>query len=155
VTTGALYWEWNVRLGREAGALLGPGRYHELRYEDLVADPETECAKLCDFLGVAYDPVMLRVHGGRTGSKAGVSAKRARLPVTAGLRSWREQMTPGDVARFEAASGPLLDELGHERAASPASDVDLAGAARLRDEFTNHARLKGWRVPAAWENVLA
>jgi hypothetical protein len=155
VTTGALFWEWNVRLGRESGALLGPDRYHELRYEALVADPEAECAELCAFLGVAYDPAMLRFHHGRARPKAGLSAKKARLSVTAGLRSWREQMRPADVARFEAAAGPLLDELGLERAASPASDGDLAGAARLRDVFTDHARGKGWRVPAAWESVPA
>lgn len=31
VTTTALFWEWNVRLDREATGLLGPERYYELR----------------------------------------------------------------------------------------------------------------------------
>jgi hypothetical protein len=155
VTTAAIYWEWNVRLGREAGALLGPDRYHESRYEALVADPELECRELCDFLGLAYDPAMLRFHEGRRKSESGVSAKKAWLPVTAGLRSWREQMAPGDVVRFEAAAGDLLEELGYERAAPPASVEELARAARFRDAIADHARSRRHAVPAAWEGIVA
>ena len=155
VTTGALYWEWNVRLGREAGALLGPDRYHESRYEGLVADPELECRELCDFLGLAYDPAMLRFHEGRTRSQPGLSAKRAWQPVTPGLRRWKEQMAPADVVRFEAAAGDLLEELGYVRAAPSASAEELAGAARFRDAFADHARSRRLAVPAAWERIVA
>src|SRR5262249_30235846 len=35
----ALWWDWHVRLAREAGGAFEPGVYAELRYEDLVADP--------------------------------------------------------------------------------------------------------------------
>jgi hypothetical protein len=156
VTTTALYWEWNVRLGREAGSRLGSDCYYEMRYEGLVADPESECRKLSDFLGIAYEPAMLRFHEGRTRTDARptVSAKRAWQPITAGLRSWREQMGPGDVVRFEAAAGPLLDELGYARGAhSP--DEEVARAARLRETFAEYASAGGWRVPAAWERVAA
>src|SRR5688572_8645643 len=97
VTTAAIFWEWNVRLGQEARRFLGPERYCELRYEALVADPERECRKLCDFLELAYEPAMLRFHEGRTRSKPGLSAKKAWQPVTAGLRNWRQQMAPGDL----------------------------------------------------------
>jgi hypothetical protein len=155
VTTTALYWEWNVRLGREAGALLGPDRYLEVRYEALVADPELECRTLCDFLGLAYDPTMLRFHEGRTRSTPGLSAKKAWRPVTAGLRSWREQMASDDVRRFEAAAGALLDELGYERAAASASGEELTSAARLRVGFSDHARDRRRPVPAAWESLAS
>src|SRR5262249_39863051 len=59
VITIALWWLWHVRLGREEGFALGPARYHEVRYESLVARPEDECVKLCAFLGVPYDEAML------------------------------------------------------------------------------------------------
>jgi hypothetical protein len=155
VSTAALYWEWNVRLGREAGAFLGPDRYYESRYEALVADPELECRTLSEFLDLAYDPAMLRFHEGRTRSKPGLSAKKAWLPVTAGLRRWREQMAPDDVARFEAVAGDLLEELGYERAGAPAADEELAHAERLRDSFADYARSGGWPVPNAWTKVTA
>jgi hypothetical protein len=155
LTTTAFYWEWNVRLGREAGALLGPERYYELRYEALVLDPESECRKLCDFVDVAYDPSMLRFHEGRARTQPTLSAKKAWKPITPGLRSWREQMPPGDVVRFEAAAGPLLDELGYSRGADSVPDGELEHAARVRDACANYARLGGWPLPAAWERVVA
>ncbi|MCB1003163.1 MAG: sulfotransferase [Acidimicrobiales bacterium] len=36
-----------------------PERYHFLRYEDLVRDPEGELTKVCEHLGVAFDPAMV------------------------------------------------------------------------------------------------
>jgi hypothetical protein len=155
ITTAALYWEWNVRLGREASVLLGPKRYYELRYESLVTDPELETRRLCDFLGLAHDPAMLRFYEGRAKSKPGLSAKKAWQPITAGVRNWRAQMNTEDLMRFETAAGGLLDELGYERPPVDASDDRLARAARLREAFDGYARSAGWRVPGAWRKVAA
>jgi hypothetical protein len=155
VSTAALYWEWNVRLGREAGARLGPGRYLELRYESLVADPELACRRLCDFLELPYDPVMPRFHEGRTRTEPGLSPKRAWRPVHAGLRKWRQQMAPADIGRFEAAAGGLLEEFGYDRASAHPSDTDVAAAERLRAAFADHARTRRRPLPAAWERVAA
>jgi hypothetical protein len=155
LTTTALWWEWHVRLGREAARLLGPGRYHELGYESLVAGPERECRRLCGFLGLTYDSAMLRFHEGRTRPTDGRSAKKAWLPVTAGLRDWRDQMAPAAVARFEAAAGPLLDELGYPRGSAAPTQEQLAHASRLREAFGDHARARGLAVPQAWEGVVA
>jgi hypothetical protein len=146
LTTAAHVWEWNVRLGREAGAPLGPERYYELRYEALTADPELECAKLCSFLGVPYDPAMLRFHEGQMRSRN----RGPRLPVTAGLRRWREQLEPSAIARFEAASGDLLKELGYELASPYASVEELERTRRLRDAFVDHVRSRGDNVPERW-----
>lgn len=154
VATTALYWEWNLRLGREASALLGAERYLELRYETLVAQPELACRTLCDFLTLAYDPAMLRFHEGRTRSKPGLSAKKAWAPVTPGLRKWREQMSPDDVVRFEATAGDLLEELGYERQATVTAE-DLARGARLREKFAESARVRGLPIPRAWEGLAA
>jgi hypothetical protein len=151
----ALFWESHVRLGREAGPLLGPKRYLELRYEALVAEPEQSCRTLCEFLGLEYDATMLRFHQGRSKATSARSAKKAWLPVTAGLRSWRDQMPPPDVARFEIVAGPLLDELGYGRATTPADgpapDEALARVSRLREAFVDDARARGEAVPTAWE----
>ncbi len=54
VSTSALWWEWNVRLGRQAGHSLGPDLYYEIRYESLVNHPAEACAALCAFLGLPY-----------------------------------------------------------------------------------------------------
>jgi hypothetical protein len=154
VMTAAFFWEWNVRLGQEAACRIPPEGYYELRYEALVGDSEHECRQLCDFLALSYDPSMLRFHEGRTTSKPGLSPKKAWQPVTAGLRDWRQQMMPGDIARFEAAAGGLLDELGYERGAAVRGE-DVALAAQLRDAFAADAHARRLAVPEAWERGAA
>ena len=155
VTTTAVWWDWNVRLGRESGQELAPDLYCELRYEALIADPERECARLSEFLELPFDEAMLRFHEGRVREDPRLDAKKAWRPVTAGVRNWREQMAPGDVERFEAAAGPLLDELGYARAAPSLSPEQVERAARLRETFVDEARARGRSVPTAWESVAA
>jgi hypothetical protein len=148
VGTAEVWWEWHVRLGREAGRTLRPDLYYELRYEFLVAHPEEECAKLCAFLGVAYDEAMLRFHEGRTKTDPGLSAKNAWLPITPGLRDWRTQMPAAEVERFEAAAGDLLDELDYPRAVPRPRPAALQHASKIHDVFTRDARSLGWISPS-------
>jgi hypothetical protein len=155
VTTTALWWEWHVRLGRDAADLLGPERYCELRYESLVADTEGECKKLSAFLGVPFDHAMLHFYSGRTRVKPGRGAKAAWLPVTGGLRNWREQMNGNEVERFEAAAGSILDELGYPRADRAIGGDQLARAARLRKVFADDVRSRRRPVPVAWGREAA
>jgi sulfotransferase family protein len=149
VATTALWWERSVRLGREAGASLNTTLYHEVRYEDLVADPGRECGALCDFLGLSYDEAMLRFYEGRTRDlEPGLPSKRAWLPPTPGLRDWRAQMPAEDLERFEAVAGDLLDELGYPLA-GPRMQTD-GEAARIRSAFTEDARARGRALPGRW-----
>ena len=150
VTTGALWWKWNVRLTQEAGQPLGPGQYYELRYERLVACPEEECARLCEFLGIRYEDAMLRFHEGRTRDHPQLDAKRAWRPITPGLRDWRTQMSPEDQERFEAAAGDLLDELGYPRAVPRPRPEKVDQALRLRAMFIETVRTGEAVLPERW-----
>jgi hypothetical protein len=151
VSTTALWWKWNVTLGREDGAPLGSDLYHEVRYEALVSEPAKECERLCSFLDLPFDEGMLRFHEGRERVEPGRSAKSAWLRVTPGLRDWRTQMCTGDVERFEAAAGDLLEELGYERAVPNPSSRALEHAARIRDLFIRDACTQGQRLPESWQ----
>jgi hypothetical protein len=150
VSTTALWWERKVRTGREDGAALGPRLYDETLYEDLVDDPERECKRLCEFLGVRYDDAMVRFHEGRERVEPGRSAKSAWLRVTSGLRDWRTQLCAGDVERFEAVAGDLLEELGYERAVPNPSSEAQEQAARIREAFTREPLARGDRQPGSW-----
>jgi Sulfotransferase family len=150
IATGALAWEQLVRLGRESGAELPAGLYHEMRYEALVAEPAGECRTLCDFLGVPFDDAMLRFNVGRTRSDAGLDAKKAWRPVTPGLRSWRSDLPEPAVERFEAAAGGLLAELGYPRAVPDPAPPVRRRVERLRDAFEQHARARGKQLPERW-----
>ena len=150
VMTTALWWKRKVRLGRQGGQPLAAGLYCEMRYEDLVNCPATQCARMCAFLDVRYDAAMLRFHEGRMRTKPGLDAKRAWLPVTPGLRDWRAQMAPADVERFEAAAGDLLEELGYPRACARPSPRVLEQAHQVQDAFTADLRAREDMVPELW-----
>ena len=132
LSTAALWWELNVRLGQQAGRRLGPELYYEMRYESLVCHPREESAALCAFLGVPYDDAMLHFWEEEAANDPGLEKKRAHQPVTPGLRDWRSQLSPEDKERFEAAAGPLLDELGYPRAVRNPGVAALERAARYR-----------------------
>ncbi|WP_344267904.1 sulfotransferase family protein [Actinomadura napierensis] len=62
VHSAALTWRESVDTGSRLARRLGPGTYHEMRYEDLVDDPERALAALCGFLGEEYDEAMAEPH---------------------------------------------------------------------------------------------
>jgi hypothetical protein len=129
-TTAALWWELNVRSGRQCGNSLGPELYYEIRYESLIAKPEQECRSLCDFLGLSFHDAMLRHQDTRPGFGAKVSAERDWQPITRGMRDWRSEMTPEQVERF--AVGDLLDELGYPHAVPRSANRNLEDASKTR-----------------------
>ncbi len=122
VGEAAIYWRRFVRKGRRDGRQLGP-RYREVRYEDLLADPETILRSLCSFVDIPYDPAMMTYHRQADRLLETTSHpehhERIHLPPTRGLRDWRTQMDGTNLALFEALAGVLLDQSGYERGAGP------------------------------------
>jgi hypothetical protein len=149
-TTSALWWKRKVLSGREGAGKLDPHLYTETLYESLVTDPEGELRRLCSFLRVPYDEAMLRYHEGRMRTEPGLSAKKAWLPPTPGLRDWRKDMPSEDVERFEAAAGDLLQELGYERGVPRPSRAVVREAERLGAAFSDEILAKGGRLPKGW-----
>ncbi|MBN8696183.1 MAG: sulfotransferase [Bacteroidetes bacterium] len=58
----ALIWERVYSLIYTKRDRIGSDRFMELKYEDLVADPERELMRIASFTGFEYDPVMLQYH---------------------------------------------------------------------------------------------
>ncbi|MGH8773902.1 MAG: sulfotransferase [Jiangellaceae bacterium] len=131
----AVEWRRRVRQGRRAGRRLGSGRYREIRYEDLVADPERVVGQICQFLGLPWDDALLRHHERAddviAATRFPAAHQRLLLPPTTGLRDWREEMATDDVTRFEAIAGPVLDELGYERSAQPSPGALMRATSRV------------------------
>ena len=118
IAEAALHWELHVRSGAHAGARLGPHRYSEIRYEDVVEDPVAAAADLCQRVGLEFDDAMLRYFEGVTPLLAGLpdaeEHQNLRRPPTTGIRDWRAQMAEDDVALFEALAGEALTQFGYE-----------------------------------------
>ncbi len=156
-------WKWrrDVGAGRASGAVLGPGRYHEVRYEDLVAGPRATLERLCAFVELAFDPRMLEhardVDRDRLAPASGLPYHaRAATPPQEGARDWRTEMAEGDVEAFEALAGGLLADLGYPRGARKAgavlrARVGLTAAALAARERAGEAKkaLGGGRTGGA------
>ncbi|HYX85982.1 MAG TPA: sulfotransferase [Gaiellales bacterium] len=141
----ACQWRTEVRAARALGARLGPERYRELRYEELVADPEAALTATTALAGLEFDPIMLEYAGTLDLSRRPHQARLSQ-PPTPGLRDWRSEMAERDVAAFEAVAGDTLAACGYplaerRRAAGP----DLAARARLA---RYRARALAWRASA-------
>jgi Sulfotransferase family len=139
----ACLWRKEVRDARTLGGRIGAARYVEVRYEDLVGDPESTIRAVCAFAAIPYDAAMLDYT-----EAVDVSAKphqqRLLTPPTTGVRSWREDMSAEDVAAFEAVAGDLLAELEY--------DVSSDGGSGARARFQRgwyDARLTAWNAAAS------
>lgn len=132
IETQAAFWAAHVRAGR-AQARSHDLAYLELRYEDLIAAPERELRRVCEFVELPFDEAMLRSHeraGQRLvehrdrhradGSLVVSHAERVeqqaltmRVPDLARIGGWRSQLAPGEAEAFEVAASGLLTELGY------------------------------------------
>lgn len=132
--SAAYFWAKSVRNGRGAGRELGAARYLEVRYEDLVGEPEVQLGRLCGFLSLSFDPAMLlrdelaleRVPP----TKRHLHARLA-LPPTKGLRDWRSEMSPTEVREFEAMASNELADAGYELSTTPGRWTRLVASSRL------------------------
>ncbi len=85
----------------------------ELRYEDLVADPEREVGRVCEHAALAWEPGML--DHTRVSDAANMPEHRnLAQPPTPGLRDWRSQMSHEDALAFEQVAGDILRSAGYE-----------------------------------------
>ncbi|MDH3476060.1 MAG: sulfotransferase, partial [Rhodospirillales bacterium] len=83
-------------------AVLPEGRMIELAYEDLVAEPREEIARLLAHCGLAWDEGCLDFHETRRAIRT-ASAEQARRPIfTSSIGRWKN---------FEAQLGPLREAL--------------------------------------------
>jgi hypothetical protein len=145
----AFNWKARVGAGRSAGRALGPGRYHEVRYEALVDEPSPVVAGVCRFLDLEFRPEMLRFFERPEAAPPRVQEnprhRRLAEPLSRGERSWRTHMTASDLEAFEAVAGGLLSELGYERGAGRPSRAAWVRAEKGRISW--HAGRIRVRVP--------
>ena len=128
--------KWVDEIGkarRQAARKLDPGTYHEVHYEELVANPEEELRDVVETIDLSWDPAMLSYHERADermseverdftpgGGELITAAERAsqhglvREPPRADRAGrWRQEMSAADRAAFEEIAGELLGELGY------------------------------------------
>ncbi len=117
--------EWTSDLGdiatqiRETDRLIShwrnvlPGPFMEVKYEDLVADLESESRRLIEFLGLEWNPVCLEFY------------RTERAVTTASVWQVRQKLYSQSIGRwrhYERHLGPLLSGLHHLNTDRPVSE---------------------------------
>jgi len=95
-----------------------PGILHNLRYEDLLADPHAEAERLFDFLGVSTDRSLLNAIIGRTSFEAVSGRKPGDEDPSAFLRKgvvgdWVGRLGAASLEIIETACGELMIDHGY------------------------------------------
>jgi hypothetical protein len=125
-------WKEAITVAREQARKVE--HYLEVRYEDLVSEPEPTLRRICDFVELPFDEAMLDYHQGASERMAEIdrtlpgTSDRVELdgsqrlakhematkpPEKERIFAWRRDMSPEDRSEFAAVAGKLLDELGY------------------------------------------
>lgn len=149
VWAAARVWARGIRRGLEAERRF-PGRVVTVRYEDFVADPATETARLCEFLDLAFDEDMLAIErtdpakldrdkaAWFTGLSEGINA--------AGAGRWRQDLSPHDQALFVGLAGAELESLGYETGPARRPSALAAALYGAQDALLRAANLVRLRI---------
>lgn len=134
---------WRHRILSARGVAQVADRYLEIRYEDLVRDTETTLRRVCEFVDLDYNPVMLAYHeraserlqemnrerqrGDRrtlTGEeRMQAHAMTTKPPSAERVEVYKTEMDPAYRQEFERFAGDLLAELGYEADAPAAAGI--------------------------------
>lgn len=94
-----------------------PKHAHEVRYENLVRNPEVEIRKICEFVGLPFSDLMLNhdkqdltIHNANH-----LSGARVAKPIDdSQVGRWKKEMTQEQVSEFMEVVGDALAEYGYE-----------------------------------------
>lgn len=118
-------WRWKCTVCHKVGSVLGPQHYLELKYEDLVLDPEGCLRVICAFLEepfvaemLSYPQTARQVVPGESLQWHGHSVQ---MPNPNKLFAWKHRLSAADRIIFEQVAGPALDLFGYERERNPST----------------------------------
>jgi hypothetical protein len=114
---GARRWLMDVRAGQTLKSTY-PDDVLELRYEDLVTEPESTLHTVCDFLSLPFDTSMLAYD--QTGTREYQSIfdqihQGLHEPPRAGrIDAWRQKLSPRDQEVIETLCAETMREVGYQ-----------------------------------------
>lgn len=126
---------WSEQQAKALAAEAGGGVLR-VPYESLVAEPEAQVRRICEFLEEEFDPAMLRWFEGEEATKSASlseSWKNTATPMqTSRLARYRKDLSPEDIAVVEEIAGPMLVALDYALDLPP-RPTPTGLAARLRE----------------------
>jgi hypothetical protein len=122
VWTGASGWIEAEQLWQELSTTIPPERRTDLIYEDLIADPQKSLTRLCEFIGVPYDPQMLAYPEDTT-----YDAPNPKL-----TQQWRRKLSETEIQLAESRMADMLVERGYDLSGLPSLNVTPSMANNLK-----------------------
>ena len=109
----ALLWQWTVRKGRRCGQKF-PADYLEVRYEDLVSNPEKTLSTVGEFLDHDLDYARIRKNPiGRVNSPNTVWQEESSPETFSSINRWKTKLSQPEIATLESLIGDSLEEFGY------------------------------------------
>jgi len=126
-------WRNALRTARVSGLSLPDDCYFELRYEELVREPEHSLRQVCEFIGETFHQQMLQPAwpDGRVRLASGFVSNSG---------NWKTYFNPEMICRLEDIAGKTLRDNGYE-VSSAAQDNDPPGFVRKYWVFCDRARM--------------
>ena len=118
---GTEYWLEPVARWQQLQRTLPDSRWLQVRFEDLIQDPQGELTRICEFLGVAYESDMLDYADSST----------YELPDPRLVNQWRQKLTRNELQWVESACHRQMRDFGYEPASESLSPPGPLTAARL------------------------
>ena len=142
---------WAENVGTWVAARNGQPTFLLLRYEDLIADTQTELAKVARFFGVEASPAALsraienssadhlrELEKKEGGQWVTTKNKRSDIPFigSAAVGKWKSVLPGASIEEIESAWGNTMAQLGYELVTRKAKSVEtpLAATAVLREQ---------------------
>jgi hypothetical protein len=94
-----------------------PARFIEVRYENLLQNPEAEMQRLSQLLHLNYNPDIFNYYQSeesRNTSIAGKMWENVAKPIFNNSKKFLKELSPEEIIIFEAVAGDILQKLGYE-----------------------------------------
>ncbi len=116
IKKAAQYWVKAVTYGRKCCKEHGKNlsTYYEIRYEDLVAEPEKTLKKLFSVINEPWNPVVLRYYEQKQNLACELNAPQVTKKLyTSSMGRWKNDLTGEQKDEVKSIAGNLLIELGY------------------------------------------
>jgi hypothetical protein len=148
VYTGAWAWREAEQLADRLRGQVDDEQWLRISFEQLVREPDLTLGRVCEHLGVAYDPAMFEYAEDSTYDR----------PDPSLIAQWRRKLSGEAVRRVESICGPIMAERGYELAARPPVRLGPfeGGWLRWQDRYArarHQARRFGWGLTLSHQAV--
>jgi hypothetical protein len=139
-------WEWSVRRVDWYAPRLRPDQLLDIRFEDMVSDPEGILARICAFAKLRHEPDVIQhmIEAPRRGVYNEGWHDRLAEPITTDpIDHWKERLQPHEAALVEHVAARHFRRFGYVRDPDLAADPCPGDLEKVKQQHTR--RKKKWR----------